>query len=164
MRRTHQALAVAERHSGRAVLASQGADIVAVVQHVVTPLGPLFAPVLHREMLRHQVGVKRQVQVEVLPVRRQPVEDPGARRVGGGVRQRASPAARPLVLHGVAQEVPVLVHAHRDRQLVVLQVRQEFLFHRNAREEEQKDESVGFFFFTNCLTPYTKTLYLIEKR
>lgn len=58
---THQALAVAESHSGRAVLISQESYIVTVIYHVMTPLQPFFAPVLHCKMFRHQVGVECQV-------------------------------------------------------------------------------------------------------
>lgn len=58
---THQAFAVAQRHSGRAVLILQESDVVAVIYRVVTPVQPFFAPVLHREVSRHQVGVERQV-------------------------------------------------------------------------------------------------------
>lgn len=65
---THQAFAVAECHSGGAVLILQNSHIVTVVNHVVPPLEPVFAPVLHCEMFGHQVGAERQVQVKVLPV------------------------------------------------------------------------------------------------
>lgn len=47
---THQTFAVAERHPGRAVLILQESDIVTVIYRVVTPLQPVFAPVLHCEM------------------------------------------------------------------------------------------------------------------
>lgn len=65
---THQAFAVAECHSGGAVLILQNPHIVTVVDHVVTPLQPAVAPVFHREMFGHQVRAERQVQVKVLPV------------------------------------------------------------------------------------------------
>ncbi len=47
---THQALAVAECHSGRAVLILQESNIVTVIYHVMTPLQPFFAPILHCKM------------------------------------------------------------------------------------------------------------------
>lgn len=47
---THQTFAVAERHPGRAVLILQESDIVTVIYRIVTPLQPVFAPVLHCEM------------------------------------------------------------------------------------------------------------------
>lgn len=50
------------------MLILQNSHIVTVVHHVVAPLQPLLAPVLHREMFGHQVGAERQVQVKVLPV------------------------------------------------------------------------------------------------
>lgn len=50
------------------MLILQNPHIVTVVDHVVTPLQPAFAPVFHREMFGHQVRAERQVQVKVLPV------------------------------------------------------------------------------------------------
>lgn len=70
--------------------------------------------------------------MEVLPVGRQAVEQPGLGGVRGrphnGVPRAASPSARPVVLHSVAEELSVLIHPHRHGQLVVLQVGQELLF------------------------------------
>lgn len=58
---THQTSAVAERHPGGAALVLQGSHVVTVIHRVVTPLQPVSAPVLHREMSRHQLGIERQV-------------------------------------------------------------------------------------------------------
>lgn len=49
-RRTHQTFAIAECHPGRAVLILQKSHIVTVIDHVVAPLQPSFAPVFHCEM------------------------------------------------------------------------------------------------------------------
>lgn len=118
---------------------------MAVIHRVVAPLQPLLAPVLHGEVSGHQLGVERQVQVKVLPVGRQAVEQPGLgglrrRRPDDGVPGSASPSARPVVLHSVAEELSVLVHPHRHGQLVVLQVGQELLF---GREEEKESGGRG---------------------
>lgn len=121
-----------------------------VIHRVVAPLQPLLAPVLHGEVSGHQLGVERQVQVKVLPVGRQAVEQPGL----GGVRRRrgrpddgvprsASPPARPVVLHSVAEELSVLIHPHRHGQLVVLQVGQELLFGREEEKERGEKKRRG---------------------
>jgi len=148
---THQPFTVAECHPGRAVLVLQEAHVVAAVHQVVPPRQALPPPVLHREVFGHQMRVEGQVEVKVLPVGRQSVEQPGARRwtlrgfraaqagvrVPRGSRGRvpcpapppAPASSRPAMLEGVAEEVPVLIHPHRHRQLVVVQVGQEFLFY-----------------------------------
>lgn len=50
------------------MLILQISHIVTVVNYAVSPLEPVFAPVLHREMFGHQVRAERKVQVKVLPV------------------------------------------------------------------------------------------------
>lgn len=82
----------------------------------------------------------------MLPVGRQAVEEPGLWRVRpgrwlhDGVPRSASPSARPVVLHSVAEELSVLIHPHRHGQLVVLQVGQEllFVFRREGEKERGK--------------------------
>ena len=52
-----------------------------------------------------------------------------------------SPSARPAVLQGVAEEVPVLIHPHRHRQLVVVQIGQELLFYGIEEPEDARGQS-----------------------
>lgn len=81
--------------------------------------------------------------MKVLPVGRQAVEEPGLGRVHNRVPRSASPAARPLVLDGVAEELSVLIHPHRHGQLVVLQVGQELVFVSRRREGKRGSNERG---------------------
>ena len=138
---THQPFAVAKRHPGSAVLVLEEAHVVAAIHQVVPPLQAPSPPVLHREVFGHQMGVQGEVQVKVLSVGRQSVEEPGlwsmlrglcvarAQAPHGRLGGTPSASARSAVLQGVAEEVPVLIHPHGHRQLVVVQEGQELLFY-----------------------------------
>ena len=114
---------------------------MAAIHQVVPPLQAPSPPVLHREVFGHQMGVEGEVQVKVLSIGRQSVEELGLWRMlhglcvaraqvpRGWVGSPPSASARPAVLQGVAEEVPILIHPHRHRQLVVVQEGQELLFY-----------------------------------